>query len=87
LVEDYNHTPHNAFYGMFTPFQVQFIRDFERYFIKENEYKLEKDKADSRKDQFKNYKPGSILLIHLDLSKNKEHLTNLLGLFLMILVI
>jgi hypothetical protein len=24
LVDDYNHTPHSAFYHMFTPFQVQF---------------------------------------------------------------
>jgi hypothetical protein len=27
LVEEYNHTPHSAFYHMFTPFQVQFTRD------------------------------------------------------------
>jgi hypothetical protein len=41
LVDDYNHTPHSAFYHLFTPFQVQFTRDLERYFIKENEYRLE----------------------------------------------
>jgi hypothetical protein len=41
LVDDYNNTPHRAFYHMLTPFQVQFTRDLERYFIKENEYKLE----------------------------------------------
>jgi hypothetical protein len=34
LVDDYNKTPHNAFYTMFTPFQVQFTKDLE--------YKLEK---------------------------------------------
>jgi hypothetical protein len=41
LVEDYNHVLYNVFYGIFTPFQIQFTRDLERYFIKENEYKLE----------------------------------------------
>jgi hypothetical protein len=41
LVDEYNHTPHSAFYNMLTPFQVQFTRDLERYFMKENEYKLE----------------------------------------------
>jgi hypothetical protein len=69
LVEDYNHTPHNAFYGMFTPFQVQFTRDLERYFIKENEYKLEKINQMQEKNNLKDYKPGNILLIHLDFSK------------------
>ena len=69
LVEDYNHTPHNAFYGMFTPFQVQFTRDLERYFIKENEYKLEKINQMQEESNLKDYKPGNILLIHLDFAK------------------
>jgi hypothetical protein len=37
LVDEYNHTPHSAFYHVFTPFQIQFTRDLERYFMKENE--------------------------------------------------
>jgi hypothetical protein len=69
LVEDYNHTPHNAFYGMFTPFQVQFTRDLEKYFIKENEYKLEKINQIQEKNNLKDYKPGNIILIHLDFAK------------------
>jgi hypothetical protein len=44
LIEDYNNTPHSAFYHMFTPFQVQFTRDLERYFMKENEYKQQQTK-------------------------------------------
>jgi hypothetical protein len=42
FVDDYNNTLHTAFYHMFIPFQVQFTRDLERYFIRESEYKVEK---------------------------------------------
>jgi hypothetical protein len=37
VVEKYNNTKHSAFYSMFTPFEVQFTKDLERYFIKENQ--------------------------------------------------
>jgi hypothetical protein len=69
LVEDDNHTPHNSFYGMFTPFQVQFTRDFERYFIKENKYKLEKINQIQEENNLKDYNPGYVLLIYLDFAK------------------
>jgi hypothetical protein len=64
LIEDYNPTPHNAFYGLFTQFQVQFTRNFERYFIKESEYKLEKMNHMQEENNLKNYKQGNILLFH-----------------------
>jgi hypothetical protein len=83
LVNKYNHTPHSAFYHMFTPFQVQFNQDLERYFMKENEYKLESINAKQKELELRNYEPGNILLIHLDFSKtcsrftkNVEILTN-----------
>ena len=69
LVNEYNHTPHSAFYGRFTPFQVQFIKDLERYFIRENEIKLEKINQIQEDSNLKNYEPGNILLIHLDFAK------------------
>jgi threonyl-tRNA synthetase len=90
LVEDYNHTPHNAFYGISSLIYKR--RDLERYFIKENKYKLERINQMQEESNLKDYKPGNILLIHfdftktaIDLSRNEEHLTNLLNLFLMIL--
>jgi hypothetical protein len=69
LVDDYNNTPHRAFYHMFTPFQVQFTRDLERYFIKENEYKPEEINKKQEETNLKNYEQGNILLIHLDFVK------------------
>jgi hypothetical protein len=75
LVDDYNHTPHSTFYHVFTPFQVQFIRDLERYFMKENEYKLETINKKQDKLGLRDYKPGNILLIHLDFSKTSSRFT------------
>jgi hypothetical protein len=75
LVEEYNHTPHSAFYHMFTPFQVQFTRNVERYFIKENEYKLESINAKQKELGLKYYELGNILLIHLDFSKTSSRFT------------
>jgi hypothetical protein len=60
---------------MFTPFQVQFTRNLERYFMKENEYKLEEINQKQNKMGLKNYEPGNILLIHLDFSKTSGRLT------------
>ena len=69
LINEYNHTPHTAFYGKFTPFQVQFTKDLERYFIRENEVKLEKINQIQEDANMKSYEPGNILLIHLDFAK------------------
>jgi hypothetical protein len=75
LVDDYNHTPYSAFYHMFTPFQVQFTRDLKKYFMKENEYKLETINEKQNKLGLKDYEPGNILLIHLDFSKTSNRFT------------
>jgi hypothetical protein len=75
LVDDYNNKPHRAFYHMFTPFQVQFTRDLERYFIKENEYKLEEINKKQEEANLKNYEPENILLIHLDFAKTASRFT------------
>jgi hypothetical protein len=69
LVDDYNNTPHTAFYHLFTPLQVQFTRDLERYFVKKNEYKLELINQKQEEANLKNFEPGNILLIHLDFAK------------------
>jgi hypothetical protein len=45
---------------MFTPFQVQFIRNLERYFMKENEYKLEEINQKQKEIGLKEYEPGNI---------------------------
>jgi tRNA U34 5-carboxymethylaminomethyl modifying enzyme MnmG/GidA len=52
---------------MFTPFKVQFTRDFERYFMKEKEYKLEEINEKQNELGLRDYEPGNILLI--DFSK------------------
>jgi hypothetical protein len=67
LIEDYNHTPHSVFYHMFTPFQVQFTRHLERYFMKENEYKLKSINKKQNEMGLRDYEPGNIL-IHLNFS-------------------
>jgi tRNA U34 5-carboxymethylaminomethyl modifying enzyme MnmG/GidA len=54
---------------LFTPFQVQFTRDLEWYFIRENKYKLEEINKKQEEVNLKNYEPGNILLIHLDFAK------------------
>jgi hypothetical protein len=69
LLKQYNHTPHSAFYHMFTSFQVQFTRDLERYFMKQIEYKLEKINKKQNELGLRDYEPGNILLIHFDFSK------------------
>jgi hypothetical protein len=75
LVDEYNNTPHSAFYHMFTPFQVQFTRDLERYFMKENEYKLEEINQKQKELGLRDYEPGNILLIPLDFSKTRSRFT------------
>jgi hypothetical protein len=60
---------------MFTPFQVQFTRDLERYFMKKNEYKLEAINTKQKELGLKDYEPGNILLIHLDFSKTSSRFT------------
>jgi hypothetical protein len=77
LVEEYNHTPHSAFYHMFTPFQIQFTRDLERYFMKENEYKIEQIKQKQKELGLRDYEPRNILLIHLDFSKTSSRFTKI----------
>jgi hypothetical protein len=72
IVDEYNHTPHSSFYHMFTPFQVQFTRDLERYFMKKNEYKLEEINQKQKEIVLKEYEPKNILLIHLDFSKTSN---------------
>jgi hypothetical protein len=75
LVDECNHTPHSAFYHMFTPFKVQFTRALKRYFMKENEHKLEKINQKQNKIRLREYEPEYILLIHLDFSKTSNRFT------------
>jgi hypothetical protein len=47
---------------MFTPFQVQFTRDLERYFmkVKENEYKLEEINQKQKELGLKEYESSIV---------------------------
>jgi hypothetical protein len=84
VVAKYNRTPHTAFIsrfapkggrggtGAFSPLQVQLNPDLEEYFIRENMERLKEVRQLQYEAGFFNYKPGNILLIHLDKSKTQE---------------
>jgi hypothetical protein len=54
---------------------VQFTKDLERYFKKENQKKLEKIKEMQKESDLTDYEPGNILLVHLDFQKHNTNLT------------
>jgi hypothetical protein len=71
-VTKYNNTKHFAFNNKYSPAEVQASHDLENVFIRENLYKLEEINKLQRDDGLFSYKPGNILLIHLDESKTKR---------------
>jgi hypothetical protein len=73
-VEEYNNAPHSAFNNEFTPKKVQIHKDLKEYFIKENLKKLDEVKQLQNIEGLFFYKPGDILLIHIDNAKNAEKL-------------
>jgi hypothetical protein len=68
----YNNTKHSAFNHKFSPAEVQASHDLENVFIRENLYNLDEINKLQRDEGFFNYKPGNILLIHLDESKTDQ---------------
>jgi hypothetical protein len=71
-VEEYNNTPHSAFNHEFSPKQVQSDKDIEEYYIRQQMVRLDKVKELLHNEGFFNYKPGNVLLIHLDFSKTDD---------------
>jgi hypothetical protein len=65
----YNNNPHSAFDYEFSLSEVQSNIELEKYYIRENLFKLEEIKQKQIETGFFDYKPGNILLIHLDESK------------------
>lgn len=74
VVEEYNNTPHSAFNHEFTPFQVQSDQEIEEYYIRQQMKRLDEVKKLQEKNEFFNYKPGNVLLIHLSFAKTKDKL-------------
>jgi hypothetical protein len=70
-VEQYNNTPHAAFNYEYTPAEVQANHELEQVFIRENQYRLDAVNKLQHAAGLFNYKPGDILLIHLDTSKDE----------------
>jgi hypothetical protein len=70
-VEQYNNTPHAAFNYEYTPAEVQASHELEQVFIRENQYRLDAANKLQHAAGLFNYKPGDILLIHLDTSKDE----------------
>ncbi|KAA6383189.1 MAG: hypothetical protein EZS28_021285 [Streblomastix strix] len=66
MVNIYNDTPHGAFDNKFTPKQVNSLQELEGYFIRKNDKKLREVKQDQQDQGFTKYKPGNILMIHVD---------------------
>ncbi|KAA6367693.1 MAG: hypothetical protein EZS28_036780, partial [Streblomastix strix] len=66
MVDIYNDTPHTAFDNKFTPKQVNSLQELEGYFIRKNDKKLREVKQDQQDQGFTKYKPGNILMIHVD---------------------
>jgi choline kinase len=74
VVEEYNNTPHSAFSNEFTPKEVQMHKDLEEIYIRENMKRLEEVKVMQEEAGFFLYKPGNILLVHVDNAKNERML-------------
>ncbi|KAA6366826.1 MAG: hypothetical protein EZS28_037647, partial [Streblomastix strix] len=66
MVDLYNDTPHGAFDNQFTPKQVNSQQELEAYFIKKNDKKLREVKQKQQEEGLTKYKPGNILMIHVD---------------------
>ncbi|KAA6356496.1 MAG: hypothetical protein EZS28_047977, partial [Streblomastix strix] len=66
MVELYNDTPHGAFDNQFTPKQVNSQQQLEAYFIRKNDKKLREEKQIQQEEGLTKYKPGNILMIHVD---------------------
>jgi hypothetical protein len=72
IVNIYNRTPHVSLkFGnrCFAPEQVQNNHDFEGYIIRQNEEKLKEIQQEQSFRGLFNYKPGYVLLVHLDYSR------------------
>jgi hypothetical protein len=73
-VEEYNNSPHSAFNHEFTPKEVQIHKDLEEYYIRENLRRIDEVKHLQKIEGHFFYKPGDILLVHIDNAKNADKL-------------
>jgi hypothetical protein len=73
-VDEYNNSRHTAFNHEYTPKEVQMHKDLEEYYIRENMNRAEEVKSMQISEGLFLYKPGNILLIHLNFSKTKDKL-------------
>jgi hypothetical protein len=72
VVAVYNTRPHAAFDYRFTPKQAQLNPDIEEFYIRENMKRCEEVTQLQREAGLFEYKPGNILLIHLDKAKTSD---------------
>jgi hypothetical protein len=72
-VDEYD-TPHSAFNYEFTPKEVQMHKDLEEYYIRENMRRLDEVKVLQFTEGLLFYRPGDILLIHVDFKKTDQKL-------------
>jgi hypothetical protein len=73
-VDEHNNTPHSAFNQEFTPKEVQMHKDLEEYYIRENMRRLDEVKVLQFTEGLLFYRPGDILLIHVDFKKTAQKL-------------
>jgi hypothetical protein len=68
----YNRTKHKAFDKRYSPVEVQNNPELEEYFIRRNQEKLNDALKRQRYNEFLDYEPENILLVHIKLNKNFE---------------
>jgi hypothetical protein len=71
-VDLYNQTPHSAFNHEFTPIEVQNNYSTEDYYIRENNYKLQKVRQAQYNEGLFRYQRGNILLVHIPRAKTSK---------------
>jgi hypothetical protein len=78
IVDIYNKTPHRSLKigdRYFAPEQVQNNHDLEGFLIRQDQEQLEKVKQEQDIQGLFNYKPGNVLLVHLDYSRTPYSFT------------
>ena len=69
LVDLYNKTPHVAFHNEFSPEMIQYNPELEGAYIRQQTNKLREIINEQKASGLHNYKPGNVLMIHIDFSK------------------
>jgi hypothetical protein len=69
IVHYYNNTPHTAYKNKFTPYQVQFDKDLETWYIRNQTLELRRVITTQKNNNLLNYQRGNILQIHIPVEK------------------